>query len=1262
MKVYKKNQHSLFVKPFGVHDRLYLALTVFIYFDLTAPDDPLTEQELWKSVPEQLKPNPILDVGMPKPRAEVLVTGSCFAPRGSSRNASMVSVAVGTMRKELAVFGDRFWKGHAEELMTISDPLPFSEMPLTWSNAFGGKDFAENPLGKGIHPVFREDGESLVPLPNVEYPGNLIGAPSQRPAPAGLGPVDLMWPQRQKKTGTYDEKWLKERWPYFPDDMDYEFFNCAPQDQFLEGFLAGTETIQILNMHRDMPLISSRLPGLRIRCFVTKRESPGSETEIFQDVPTRMDTLWLFPAILRGVLMYRGTTEIHDEEYEDVIRIFLATEHLSDAPGTVEHYLEEQRKAMDRSVPVDMEPLERAAKSVGGMMKRIKKIPKDLDHAVKTATGKAPVMPRTPAETAATGQKVIGDSLALLDRLEAQSRDLHAQYGHLVRIDLGMFDRMRASLRAASSRVDEDLRRIEAASEQVRKSAEAAVKEGSEKLKQIAPPGALEKSGVALEMVLPGPKKVNPWHDRGFPFVVQCRKILEGDAGALKCLRDLGFEGRSIRRAWLGINTEERDEDRTLWGLKIVAGGESEGKEMRIPPGLVMPRFSEATLDRILIMPEGWQKGENLSQGHLVDGSQEAPLFYLAEEGAPVVAVGDELQALLLEQEVGDACSIVVLERPGSKPSKDAEGEIKQAEVFLVIVPEKSATGDRVWDSWIKTYPHVRPYPLPKGGTLFDARKAGVDIREWIMEVMPKDFVRRHKIAPDLPEAGKPPTEEGLTVPIPQIDVKALIDKAGQEIRGHLEKQMGGLAAMGAQLKSEMLGKAQDAVRKFGLNPDEVLKLEEHPQLVSPAQAGDVMVKKLESFLGVMKDKGTLTPELEQKVSQWMAQIKKMSEDAQVRYDQGMARLEEAKKTAAKAKAQEMPEAAKAKFKKLGMDPDRMVPRTREEVIEMHGKGESLSFAKLSGVDLSNLDLRGIDLRQAQCQKANFAGSNLDGADLTQVMAMEADFTGASLKESTLDKAMFIKTKLGKASLSGAKMSQATFKDADLSGADFSGANLSMTTIMGTAMVETKFHGISAHLSVFSDANAGGSDFGESHLDRCLFRRLALDAADFSRVTLPSTMFMEVKGRGVTFYGGNMHKGRMSNKTELPGADIRDVVFTQGSLRETDLSGSDFTGTCLDGALLEKCDLQGARLYGVSAKTCRFSKSNLEGADMRFMNLFCGSLRKSRLVNADLRGANLFAVDFYKSVMGGTQLEGANVKRSLLFRRVDLLKSDGRVA
>ena len=95
MKVYKSRDLSLMLKPYGIAGRQVLAVTVFACFDLTAPDDLLGEQDMWRDIPGQLGDSGVLDPGFAKNRPEVLADGSCFAPRGTRRNASRVRVPDG---------------------------------------------------------------------------------------------------------------------------------------------------------------------------------------------------------------------------------------------------------------------------------------------------------------------------------------------------------------------------------------------------------------------------------------------------------------------------------------------------------------------------------------------------------------------------------------------------------------------------------------------------------------------------------------------------------------------------------------------------------------------------------------------------------------------------------------------------------------------------------------------------------------------------------------------------------------------------------------------------------------------------------------------------------------------------------------------------------------------------------------------------------------------------------------------------------------
>jgi uncharacterized protein YjbI with pentapeptide repeats len=1248
MKIFKKNEHSLLIKPFVIKDTLYLATTILIFFDLNNSDDLLTEQELWKTIPNELGQGGVLDMGMPKPRGEILVTGKCFAPRGTSRPTSEVSLRVGDSRKSLYIFGDRFWE-RIGGIDVISDPKPFEEMEVSWHNAFGGENFEKNQLGKGIKPILTQDGKSLIPLPNIENPEHLIGSPSDRPEPACFSPLDLMWPQRFKKQGTYDEKWQRERWPHFPDDMNYEFFNTAPEDQFITGFFAGDETIEIVNMHPDMQVINSHLPQVRMRCFVTKKKSlkAGHEgDETFQEATTHIDTVWLFPAILRGVVMYRATTEILDDEYADVSRIFLASENMVDEPESIEYYLEEQKKVLDRMVPINPAPLKAAKKKIREAMLRVKNIPRDIETAKLKVMGKAPRMQRSPEEMAARSKEVIANSMIVLSNLEGQAREMHAKWGHMARIPLEKFDEIRGKIKDAEKRVEDTLAKIQKA----QKEGEEIKKGMSDALKKNVSPEDLEKSGVDPDELLK-PESINPWHDRGFPLVMKWRKNLEQDREAQNTLYKLGFNRRTIKHAWFGINHEEQAEDAKAWGLEPETNDQRQPEALIIPPGLVMPRFDEATLSRVLIRPGDYADS---TRDVLIEGSDEKPLFLpsVDPEGAPVIRVADELEARLMEQEIGDACSIVVLDNPEEKPDKDAAKNIEDAPVFLIVLPEKTAESEKDWEPWGKAYPNARKLPLPEGNTVFESRKHGTDIREWIMDALPSDFVQKHRIEPVMPEPDKPPEKSpmaGLT--IPALDIKGLVDKLTKEIRAFHQPKIDKTMAM----KEEMEGKARDAILKAGKNPDAVLSTAKNQPMRSFAEVGDDIAIKITEEKERLRAAGRLTPEIESKLNDSAAKAAKMGSDGEKQYQDGMAKIAAGKKEIEQAKDGGIPDSLKEKFDKAGIDPKKIKKFTREEVVAHHARGESLEGAVLSGLDLSKLDLQGINLSKAQCQKTKFCESNLDGAIFIQTLAQEADFCRASLKNIKSEKGIFKKALFKEANLVDADIDSAILQEADLTKADCAGAKFNMAILQKARLNETSLAGADVNMSVFSDADASNADFGRVKLSKCLFQRTILDGADFSGAVLGSTMFNGAKGEKVKFVGADMSKARMGGNAVFAGADFRNIKMVQGCFRDSDLSGTSFKGSDIESSMIENCDLHGADFYRVSAKKTRFSKSNLEGADMKGLNLFQGSLRKARLVDTDLRGSNLFAVDFYKAVFGNTRLDEANMKMTQLYKKTEFL-------
>jgi len=1230
MKTYKPNFFGLAVKSFGLQNKLYLTTTVQVFFDLTEPERPLTEQELWSILPEQLGADTLTDMGFPKPHGEFLVTGTCFAPDGEPVPASEVQVTIGDRSKRLLVFGERNWLTSG----IPSRPEPFAGMPISWKNSYGGSGYERNPLGKGYTEKKTESGE-VFPLPNIENPNHLVGSPGDTTEPAGFAPLDLNWPQRFAKCGTYDKKWLEERWPWFPDNFNAEFFNTAPADQYISGFFQGEEAIEIKNMHPSMPLIRSRLPGQRPRCFITRKKSlaPDAETE-FVEVHHQIDTVWLFPSVLRGLVLYRGTLEVLDDEYADIERIYVAAERMADERKTIEHYWEEQKKFWDRTVDIDMAPLEKAKGKVANMLKTMRQLPKKIEENKQKAMGKAPRMQRSPAEMAASARQTLVSSGKILDDQEALARKTHSRYGHLMAIDLGVFHRMRQQIATIGGKIDATL----AKANEVLKEGDTAKKQVSQMMKEKIPADQLAQAGIDPDNLLSTPK-INPWHDHGFPLVIQWRKNLEQHEAVNRQLKDLGFDSETIKRGWLGFNESKYVENMFAWGEKTA--------EIPLQTALVIPRFVEATLVSVCLRSDLRTGKEDL----FIPGSKAPPLFLPAlEAGSPLIIVGDELHGRLIEQEIGDCCSVLVLPDPSVKPDEAGQGGINESSAIRIILPaggDGKATG---WEKWQQVFPDADAVVVPTGSDLYDVHRQ-TGLRPWLMQTLPKEFADRNIVDITLPEPGHAPTESPIAgLAIPRFDVKAMVKQFSDELKQHHQPVIDEMHAM----KKEVEAKARAAILAAGKDPEEIMGKSAEPRTI--AQSGKSMSEKLLAQRDQLKSQGKLTAGKEAQMTAAATQVLTLATDGEQRYQQGMAKLAAARVKIAQVKAGEIPDDLKARFTAGGIDPDQLKKLTREEVQARHEQGLSLAGANLAGLDLSGLDLTGVDLTQANCRKTNFSKSTLKSARLDQTLAMEADFSEADLGKCVMDKALLNKANFTKAILDRSEVKQALMNEADFTGASLQGTHIYMSILQKSNLCRTNFSNAEVDMSVFSDAKATGVCFALAKIKKCLFKRTVLDGADFSGAALPSTMLHGAQGTKVSFRGADLSKARMAGEAQFPGADFSGVIMQQGSFLDCNLQGADFSGVRMESSMIENCNLSETKMAGVSAQKCRFKRSNLEKADLRGVNLLGGSLKKARLVGTDLRDANLFAVDFFKCVMGGTLLGGANLKRTLIYKKTEYLK------
>jgi hypothetical protein len=249
------------------------------------------------------------DLVRTKTATDVIVLGHAYAPDEQPVTELDVGFQIGPLIKNLRVSGDRVWQGGA-----ITAPEPFIKMPIIYERAYGGVDpksrdteapqwDVRNPVGTGFS--LSEAGADGQRLPNIENPDQLIRRWSDRPVPAGFGPISGHWQPRAGLAGTYDEKWQHERFPLLPEDFDDRYYQCGPADQQFPQFLKGGEPVVLLKL----------TPSGEMR-FQLPRVFLGLETFFFTGEryihdKTMLHTVIIEPDIPRVSLVWQAALPCH---------------------------------------------------------------------------------------------------------------------------------------------------------------------------------------------------------------------------------------------------------------------------------------------------------------------------------------------------------------------------------------------------------------------------------------------------------------------------------------------------------------------------------------------------------------------------------------------------------------------------------------------------------------------------------------------------------------------------------------------------------------------------------------------------------------------------------------------------------------------------------------------------------------------------------------------------------------------------------------
>jgi hypothetical protein len=272
-----------------------------------------------------------------KPRTDVILVGSAFAPERVPVEALIARLCVGEIDKSVGVIGDRVWVEGPDGLEP-SAPRPFQSMPLRAERAARA---ADNPSG---FDLARAPAVGALALPNLEA---LDDAPADHRT-LGFGPILPSALTRRALLDANGLAWASggQQGP-LPPAFDFSFYNAAPRDQQI-GLLRTGATILLENLHREHARLMVKIPTVRPRAFLV-----SADAERAAEVALRCDTLWIDSDRALLTLTWRGVIGLMTAETADLRTLVVAAE----SKGRELRYKHIQRMLREGSSSMDTSEL-----------------------------------------------------------------------------------------------------------------------------------------------------------------------------------------------------------------------------------------------------------------------------------------------------------------------------------------------------------------------------------------------------------------------------------------------------------------------------------------------------------------------------------------------------------------------------------------------------------------------------------------------------------------------------------------------------------------------------------------------------------------------------------------------------------------------------------------------------------------------------------------------------------------------------------------
>jgi len=207
---------------------------------------------------------------------------------------------------------------------------------------------------------------------------------------------------------------------------------------------------------------------------------------------------------------------------------------------------------------------------------------------------------------------------------------------------------------------------------------------------------------------------------------LRSRLLKKDNVDYLDWLMKRGLTASTIRKYCIVFNTTDIYYDRSVWGITSPVNGSS--KKMIVPAGIVIPHINNDDVIQKIKIRRFDPQARN--KYHILAGSNNA--IMILGSGNYHIVVESELDGFLLDQEVGDLVTVVVLGSAQNRPDALIMKKLVNSDLVLLALDNDRAGVESSYDWWMKSVPNAKRWPILNGKDPGEAFQSGVNIRDWI--------------------------------------------------------------------------------------------------------------------------------------------------------------------------------------------------------------------------------------------------------------------------------------------------------------------------------------------------------------------------------------------------------------------------------------------------------------------------------------------------------------------------------------------------